>query len=139
STQVLLRREEMSIKSIALNWTSSSALTTVFPELPVCQLGRTVALVEKWLFRSEDGGSGNLPESPAVLSVRKFPFLEVPPVLELPAMIAIRVCVVLLAAFSNAYALPRIVIFTTGGTISGKYDPAKGGYLPALSGSDLVA
>jgi L-asparaginase len=31
------------------------------------------------------------------------------------------------------------VIFATGGTISGKYDPAKGGYLPALSGSDLVA
>ena len=54
-------------------------------------------------------------------------------------MIANPVWVALLAAFSNAYALPKVVVFATGGTISGKHDPAKGGYLPALSGSDLVA
>jgi L-asparaginase/Glu-tRNA(Gln) amidotransferase subunit D len=60
-------------------------------------------------------------------------------VLESLAMIANPVWVALLAAFSNAYALPKVVVFATGGTISGKYDPAKGGYLPVLSGSDLVA
>jgi len=46
---------------------------------------------------------------------------------------------VLFAACVHAYALPKVVIFSTGGTISGKHDPARGGYVPALSGSELVA
>lgn len=45
----------------------------------------------------------------------------------------------LLAACCTAYALPKVVIFSTGGTISGKHDPARGGYLPAASADELVA
>jgi L-asparaginase len=39
----------------------------------------------------------------------------------------------------DAYGLPKVVIFTTGGTISGRHDPARGGYLPAATGEELVA
>src|SRR4051794_325690 len=39
----------------------------------------------------------------------------------------------------NANALPRVVVFATGGTISGRHDPAKGGYVPASTGQELVA
>ncbi len=35
--------------------------------------------------------------------------------------------------------LPTIAILATGGTIASKQDPSKGGYVPALSGEDLVA
>jgi L-asparaginase len=35
--------------------------------------------------------------------------------------------------------LPKVVVLSTGGTIASKQDPAKGGYVPALSGEDLVA
>lgn len=34
--------------------------------------------------------------------------------------------------------LPLVKIFSTGGTIASKYDAAKGGFLPALKGSDLI-
>jgi L-asparaginase len=44
-----------------------------------------------------------------------------------------------LTACVHAYDLPKVVIFPTGGTISGRYDPARGGYLPAASGEELVA
>jgi L-asparaginase len=35
--------------------------------------------------------------------------------------------------------LPKVVVLSTGGTIASKQDPVKGGYVPALSGEDLVA
>jgi len=35
--------------------------------------------------------------------------------------------------------LPKVVVLSTGGTIATKQDPVKGGYVPALSGEDLVA
>ncbi len=38
-----------------------------------------------------------------------------------------------------AQKLPSVAVLSTGGTIASKHDPAKGGYLPALSGEDLVA
>jgi L-asparaginase len=34
---------------------------------------------------------------------------------------------------------PTVAVLSTGGTIASKQDPQKGGYLPALSGEDLVA
>ena len=34
--------------------------------------------------------------------------------------------------------LPTVVILSTGGTIASRYDPDKGGLVPALSGSELV-
>src|SRR5262249_55464012 len=37
-----------------------------------------------------------------------------------------------------AQNLPTVVVLSTGGTIASKQDPAKGGYVPALSGEDLV-
>ena len=38
-----------------------------------------------------------------------------------------------------AQKLPTVAVLSTGGTIASKQDPAKGGYLPALSGEDLVS
>jgi L-asparaginase len=38
-----------------------------------------------------------------------------------------------------AQKLPTVVILSTGGTIASKYDPAKGGYTPGLTGKDLVS
>lgn len=38
-----------------------------------------------------------------------------------------------------AQTLPTVVVLSTGGTIAGKHDPAKGGYVQALSGEDLVS
>src|SRR5258708_36355577 len=38
-----------------------------------------------------------------------------------------------------AQKLPQVALLSTGGTIASKQDPAKGGYLPALSGEDLVS
>jgi L-asparaginase len=38
-----------------------------------------------------------------------------------------------------AQKLPTVAVLSTGGTIASKHDPLKGGYLPALSGEDLVA
>lgn len=38
-----------------------------------------------------------------------------------------------------AQELPKVAVLSTGGTIASKQDPVKGGYVPALSGEDLVA
>jgi L-asparaginase len=38
-----------------------------------------------------------------------------------------------------AQELPKVAVLATGGTIASKQDPAKGGYVPALSGEALVA
>ena len=38
-----------------------------------------------------------------------------------------------------AQKLPTVAVLSTGGTIASKQDPAKGGYLPALSGEDLIS
>jgi L-asparaginase len=38
-----------------------------------------------------------------------------------------------------AQKLPTVAVLSTGGTIASKQDPAKGGYVPALSGADLVS
>ena len=38
-----------------------------------------------------------------------------------------------------AQALPTVVVLATGGTIASRHDSAKGGYVPTLSGEDLVA
>lgn len=49
-------------------------------------------------------------------------------------------CAVVLASCGYVYALPRVAVFATGGTISGRHDQAKGGYVPgAASGQELVA
>ncbi len=39
---------------------------------------------------------------------------------------------------SASQPLPTVVILSTGGTIASRYDPDKGGLVPALSGSELV-
>ena len=39
----------------------------------------------------------------------------------------------------GAQKLPTVAVLSTGGTIASKQDPAKGGYVPALSGEDLVS
>ena len=38
-----------------------------------------------------------------------------------------------------AQKLPTVAVLSTGGMIASKHDPAKGGYVPALSGEDLVS
>jgi L-asparaginase len=38
-----------------------------------------------------------------------------------------------------AQNLPTVTVLSTGGTIASKQDPAQGGYVPALSGEDLVS
>ncbi len=38
-----------------------------------------------------------------------------------------------------AQELPKVAVLSTGGTIASMQDPVKGGYVPALSGEDLVA
>jgi L-asparaginase len=45
----------------------------------------------------------------------------------------------LVAPCASAQKLPTVAVFSTGGTIAGKHDPLKGGYLPVLSGEDLIA
>jgi L-asparaginase len=54
-------------------------------------------------------------------------------------MLLTRTILMVLATCVTAYSLPKVVIFATGGTISGRHDPARGGYLPAATGDDLVA
>jgi L-asparaginase len=45
----------------------------------------------------------------------------------------------ILCPCADAQKLPTVAVLSTGGTIASKQDPLKGGYLPALSGEDLVA
>ena len=40
---------------------------------------------------------------------------------------------------AGAQKLPTVAVLSTGGTIASKHDPSKGGYVPALSGNDLVS
>jgi L-asparaginase len=37
-----------------------------------------------------------------------------------------------------AESLPTVAVLSTGGTIAGKHDPGRGGYVPAFSGEDLI-
>jgi L-asparaginase len=46
---------------------------------------------------------------------------------------------VVMCVSTAAQGLPSIGVLSTGGTIASRQDPAKGGYVPALSGEDLVA
>lgn len=55
---------------------------------------------------------------------------------------AIFVVLMFFCSLSSAIAdesIPTVVVVTTGGTIAEKYDPATGGAVPAVSGSDLVS
>ena len=45
----------------------------------------------------------------------------------------------ILCPCADAQMLPTVAVLSTGGTIASKQNPLKGGYLPALSGEDLVA
>src|SRR3984893_4165077 len=45
----------------------------------------------------------------------------------------------ILCPCADAQKLPTVALLSTGGTIASKHDPLKGGYLPALSGEDLIA
>jgi L-asparaginase len=49
------------------------------------------------------------------------------------------VLLLLTASSTGAQALPTIAVLATGGTIASRHDVTKGGYVPALSGEDLVA
>ncbi len=40
---------------------------------------------------------------------------------------------------SSGQSLPTVAVLSTGGTIASRQDPAKGGYVPALSAEDLIA
>ena len=56
-----------------------------------------------------------------------------------PATTCVTACLLLLLAFpALAQQLPTVAVLSTGGTIASMQDPAKGGYVPALSGEDLV-
>jgi len=50
------------------------------------------------------------------------------------SVLLLTVCIPVLAQ-----GLPTVAVLSTGGTIASKQDPAKGGYMPALTGQDLVA
>jgi L-asparaginase len=55
------------------------------------------------------------------------------------ALAAVVLCALVAPAGSNAQGLPTVVVLSTGGTIASRHDPVKGGYVPALSGEDLLA
>src|SRR5215470_19016639 len=54
-----------------------------------------------------------------------------------PTISSLLLLIMCLCAFGQE--LPKVVVLSTGGTIASRQDPAKGGYVPALSGEDLVA
>jgi L-asparaginase len=58
-----------------------------------------------------------------------------------PCMTNLATLILLLTTCLAAVAqkLPTVAVLSTGGTIASKHDPAKGGYVPALSGEDLVS
>lgn len=45
----------------------------------------------------------------------------------------------MMSVCAAAQELPKVAVLSTGGTIASKQDPVKGGYVPALSGEELVA
>ncbi len=52
---------------------------------------------------------------------------------------AVAIAFVLMTAVdSRAQTLPTVAILATGGTIASRHDPAKGGYVPAVSADELV-
>src|SRR5262249_3469629 len=70
--------------------------------------------------------------------------LPEPPTQQKTAMILqmkILAAALVLSAYFSAVAqkLPTVAVLSTGGTIASKQDPNKGGYVPALSGEDLVS
>jgi hypothetical protein len=54
------------------------------------------------------------------------------------AIAAIISCLVVTST-SAGQGLPKVALLSTGGTIASRTDPAKGGYVPALSADDLIA
>jgi L-asparaginase len=54
-------------------------------------------------------------------------------------MISFLLLLLMLCVGAAAQELPKVAVLSTGGTIASKQDPVKGGYVPALSGEDLVA
>jgi len=54
------------------------------------------------------------------------------------ALTAIISCLVVTST-SAGQGLPKVALLSTGGTIASRTDPAKGGYVPALSADDLIA
>jgi len=49
------------------------------------------------------------------------------------------ICYLTVTSTSAGQSLPTVVVLSTGGTIASRTDPAKGGYVPALSAVDLIA
>jgi L-asparaginase len=59
---------------------------------------------------------------------------------ELRAASLLRFVLLMTTCYSAvAQKLPTVALLSTGGTIASKQDPVKGGYVPALSGEDLVS
>src|SRR6202163_125879 len=54
-------------------------------------------------------------------------------------MISFLLLLLMMSVCAVAQELPKVAVLSTGGTIASKQDPVKGGYVPALSGEDLVA
>lgn len=55
------------------------------------------------------------------------------------ALVAAALVGLLATSSSIGQALPTVAVFSTGGTIASRQDPVKGGYVPALSATDLIA
>ena len=55
------------------------------------------------------------------------------------ALVAAVLVGLLATSSSIGQALPTVVVLSTGGTIASRQDPVKGGYVPALSATDLIA
>ena len=56
-----------------------------------------------------------------------------------PVMISFLLLLLMMSVCAVAQELPKVAVLSTGGTIASKQDPLKGGYVPALSGEELVA
>jgi L-asparaginase len=54
-------------------------------------------------------------------------------------MISFLLLLLMMSVCAVAQELPKVAVLSTGGTIASKQDPVKGGYVPALSGEELVA
>lgn len=54
-------------------------------------------------------------------------------------MISFLLLLQMMSVCAVAQELPKVAVLSTGGTIASKQDPVKGGYVPALSGEELVA
>src|ERR1700730_14955131 len=54
-------------------------------------------------------------------------------------MVSFLLLLLMMSVGEVAQELPRVAVLSTGGTIASKQYPVKGGYVPALSGEELVA